>query len=189
MLEFSGNTAKKFTYNDYVAIDDGYRYELINGVLKMIPGPATSHQRMSLKLASIIDYFIEDNDLGSVFESPIDVILDEENTVQPDILFISLENQSKVKENAIYGAPELVIEIISPSSVKADRYIKKSLYERFGVLEYWIVDIANKTVEVFELADSKFQLFSITEEKGKIDSKLLPGLNIEFDKILQKIKL
>lgn len=189
MSEIGRKNTEKLTYSDYAAIEDDIRYELINGELIMSPAPSIFHQRTNFKLAFILEKFIEDNSLGWLLEAPTDVILDEHNTVQPDILFISKDEFSKIQENAIYGAPDLIVEIISPSSMFADRYTKKELYERAGVKEYWLVDIANKSIEVFENTDDKFNLFSYASEKGKVQSKFLAGFEVDIEKIIQEIKI
>jgi len=190
MFELYNTTVqKKLTYSDYAAVDDGYRYELINGELIMVPGPSSFHQRINKKLLLILDEFIESNSLGELFIPPMDVVLDDNNTFQPDIFIILHENISKIKENAIYGAPDFVVEIISPSSVINDRHKKKELYEKFGVKEYWIVDIKNETVEVFQNNNFHFELFSYVYQKGKILSNLFPELDITIESIFPDFKL
>ena len=189
MFEITEKNIEKLTYRDYASKDDGFRYELINGELQMSTAPSFYHQRLSVKLLKLLDDFVSDNSLGWVVDAPTDVILDDNNTLQPDILFISNENLSIIKEDAVYGAPDLIVEIISPSSVYKDRHTKKYLYEKFGVKEYWIVDIANKLIEVFENQDNSFSLFSYVSEKGKITSKILPGFEADILDILPDIKL
>jgi Uma2 family endonuclease len=189
MYEIGSKNTEKLTYSDYAAIEDDTRYELINGELIMSPAPSTFHQRANIKLAILLENFAEKHALGIILEAPTDVILDEHNTVQPDILFISKEEFSKIQENAIYGAPDLVVEIISQSTIFADRYTKKELYERTGVKEYWLVDITNKSIEVFENIDGKFTLFSYGTEKGTVKSKFLAGFEVDIENIIQEIKI
>jgi Uma2 family endonuclease len=117
--------------------------------------------------------------LGKVFVSPVDVVLDSENTVQPDLVFVSSANLGIIQQRAIFGTPDLLVEIVSPSSVRRDRYEKKELYARFGVKEYWIGDPANKTIEVLTLKEGRYELHSCAEEKGRLASLVLAGL--EFD--------
>ena len=181
---YNTSEQKKLTYSDYTAKDDGFRYELINGELLMSPAPSFFHQMSNSDLALFLKLYIKEHSLGWVVEAPTDVILDNYNTVQPDIIFISKENFSKIKKNAMYGAPDLVVEIISPNSIRRDRYIKKELYEKHGVKEFWLVDIENKSVEVFNNNDRHFELFSLTVETGKIESNLFPELEILIESIL-----
>jgi len=187
MFELTNTYKKKKTYSDYAAKDDGYRYELINGELIMVPGPSKFHQKSGGDLYVSLYLFITGNNLGEIYYAPYDVILDENNTVQPDILFISNENSLNNQDKALYGAPDLVVEIISPSSVIYDRNIKKELYEKYGVKEYWLVDIENKTVEIFENIEGKFSLFSYAVEKGKLTSKVLNGFEVEIKDILPNL--
>ena len=109
--------------------------------------------------------------LGIFFVSPVDVFLDNKNAVQPDIVFVSNQNKSILKEDAIYGAPDLVIEVLSPGSKKFDLDKKKKIYEKFGVKEYWIVDPDSKESMGFQLKRKKFVLFK--QEKDKLVSVLL----------------
>ena len=184
MFETYVNTEqKRFTYSDYAAMDDDKRYELINGNLIMVPGPFSSHERSNKKLLIKLDDYIESYKLGEVFVAPFDVIFDEFNTVQPDIFVITKDNFSKIKKNAIYGAPDLAVEIISPWSIQRDRIIKKELYEKHGVREYWLVDTDKKSVEVFNNSGLKFDLFSISVEKGRIESYLFPEMEIMIEDI------
>ena len=155
----------------------------------MSPAPSTFHHGSNCKLVKLLGNYIDDNNLGWLLDSPVDVILDEFNTVQPDLLFIFKENVFKIEEEAIIVAPDFVVEIISPGSVQKDRHIKKELYERFGVKEYWIVDIKNETVEVFQNNDFHFELFSYVYQKGKILSNLFPELDITIECIFPDFKL
>src|SRR6266487_2762116 len=171
--------AKRWTYEEYYRLDDDQRYEIIDGNLLMAPAPDTWHQDWSRKLFRLIDRFVAKNRLGEVFYAPIDIVLDEENTVQPDIVFIATEKLHIIQRRAIFGVPDLLVELISPSSVRRDRYDKKDLYAGVGVKEYWIGDPANKALEVLTLKQSAYQLHCSAEEKGKLTSLVLGGL--EFD--------
>ena len=184
MFEIYANIEqKRFTYSDYAAMDDDKRYELIDGKLIMSPAPSSPHQDVILELSGLLNNFIKKNKIGKVKIAPYDVILDEINTVQPDIFVIKKEYLSKNKKNAFYGVPDLVIEIISPNSVIRDRYMKKELYEKHGVQEYWLIDTDKKSVEVFNNTGTKFDLFSVTVEKGKIESRIFPELEIIIEDI------
>src|SRR6266542_4280007 len=117
--------------------------------------------------------------LGKVFIALIDVVLDEENTVQPDLVFVATANLGIIQRRAIFGTPDLLVELISPSSVRRDRYDKKELYARFGVKEYWLGDPANKSLEILTLKEGHYELHCAAEEKGKLTSLVFAGL--EFD--------
>src|SRR4051812_29052096 len=170
---------RRWTYEEYYRLNDDQRYEIIDGNLLMAPAPDTWHQDWSRKLFRIIDQFVTRNRLGEVFFAPIDVVFDPENTVQPDLVFVSKTNRRIIERRAIFGVPDLLIELVSPSTVRRDRYDKKELYARFGVKEYWIGDPANKALEVLTLKDGNYELRCLAEEKGKLTSTVLPEL--EFD--------
>jgi len=180
---YSHTEKKKYKYSDYAALDDDKRYELIDGELIMSPAPSSLHQWSHSGLDYLIMDYVNKRNLGKVFSASPDIIFDDDNTVQPDIVFISNENFPKIKKKGIFGAPDLVVEIISPGSLRRDRYIKKELYEKYGVKEYWLVDFEMKSIEVFKNTGSHFELFSLAVEKGKIESCLLPEIEIMIEDI------
>jgi Uma2 family endonuclease len=170
---------KRWTYEEYYRLDDERRYEIIDGALHDAPAPDTWHQDASRKLFRIIDRFVTANNLGDVFYAPVDVVLNGENTVQPDLVFVARARTGIIQRRAIFGVPDLLVELVSPSSVRRDRYDKRALYARFGVKEYWIGDPANKSLEILTLESGQYELHCSAEEKGKLTSLLLSGL--EFD--------
>ena len=171
--------ARRWTYEEYYKLNDDQRYEIIDGNLLVAPAPDTWHQDWSRDLFRIIDRHVTAQRLGKVFFAPVDVVFDAENTVQPDIVFIATANTGIIQRRAIFGTPDLLVELISPSSVRRDRYEKKDLYARFGVKEYWIGDPANKALEILTLKEGRYELHCCAEEKGKLVSLVLAGL--EFD--------
>lgn len=174
---------QKYTYQDYLHFDDDTRYEIIEGELEMVPGPSLDHQSYSRNLEFLLWNFVRENDLGEIYDAPIDVVLNDDNVVQPDIVFVSKKNAEILQKQAIVGSPDLIVEILSPSSVHKDRYRKKSLYEKFGVEEYWIVDPGNNTIEVFCLKGDHFELHAIASEKGSIKSKIIKGFEANLEEI------
>ncbi|MBI3660714.1 Uma2 family endonuclease [Candidatus Acetothermia bacterium] len=118
-----------------------------------------------------------------VYYSPIDVVLSNEDVVQPDIVFISKDRLSIIREEAIHGAPDLLIEILSPSTAERDRTLKKTLYARSGVKEFWIVDPVTKAIEVFTLTPQGYQLFKRFEVSQMLSSPLLAGMEIPLSEI------
>ena len=175
--------AKRWTYEEYYKLDDDQRYEIIDGNLLMAPAPDTWHQAWIGKLYLILDRHVRTRQLGKVLLSPVDVVLDPENTVQPDIVFVAARNVEIIQRRAIFGVPELLVELVSPSSVRRDRYEKKALYARFGVKEYWIGDPANKALEILTLKEGRYELHGCAEEKGKLTSLVLPGLEFDLTEI------
>ncbi|MEO8427271.1 MAG: Uma2 family endonuclease [Verrucomicrobiota bacterium] len=175
--------AKRWTYEEYYKLDGDQRYEIIDGNLLMSPAPDTWHQDWSRDLFRIIDRHVTAHRLGKVFFAPVDVVLDAENTVQPDIVFIPTAQAGSIQRRAIFGTPDLLVELVSPSSVRRDRYDKKELYARFGVKEYWIGDPANKALEVLTLKEGRYELRCCAEEKGKLASLVLAGLEFDLSEI------
>src|SRR5439155_10454554 len=167
----------------YYRLNDDQRYEIIDGDLLMAPPPDTWHQSWLGSLFRVLDAHICKQNLGKLFVSPVDVVLSPENTVQPDLVFISTHNLRIVQRRAIFGAPDLLVELISPSSVRRDRYDKKRLNARFGVKEYWIGDPANKALEILTLKSGNYELHRSAEQKGKLTSLLLPGLEFDLSEI------
>src|SRR4030067_2751798 len=149
---------KRCTYEDYLKTPEDKRYELINGDLLMTPSPIPNHQRVSGKLEFILRKFITENNLGEVFYAPCDVCLDNENVVQPDILFISKDRLGIIGEKNVQGAPTLAIEILSESTAYRDLVQKKKLYSRFGVKEFWIVIPGEESIDVYILKENTYQL-------------------------------
>jgi Uma2 family endonuclease len=176
---------KRWTYEEYYRLDDDQRYEIIDGDLLMVPGPDTWHQDWSGDLYSLMRPFVRKNKLGRLFYAPMDVVLEPENTVQPDIVFVAAANAGIIQRRAIFGAPDLLVELISPSSVRRDRYQKKELYARFGVKEYWIGDPANKSLEILTLKNGRYELHCAAGEKGKLTSLVITGLEFDLAEIQQ----
>jgi Uma2 family endonuclease len=174
---------RRWTYEEYYRLEDDRRYEIIDGNLLMAPAPDTWHQDSSRKLFRLVDRFVMKNRLGEVFYAPIDLVLDVENTVQPDLIFVPSAKAGMIQRRAIFGIPDLLVEIISPSSVRRDRYDKKELYARFGVKEYWIGDPANKALEILTFKEGHYDLHCCAEEKGKLTSLVLPGLEFDLTEI------
>ena len=180
----SAHLIEKFTYQDYLSLDDDKRYEIIDGeLIEMSPGPNTIHQIYSRNIQNLLMAYVYKKKIGHVFNAPLDVRLDEYNVVQPDLIYISEKNKHFITEKNIQGAPDLMMEILSPSSFHHDQERKKVLYERFGVLEYWIIDPANQVIEIFSLEKEKYILHAFVAEKGVASSKLLRGFKVDIEKI------
>jgi Uma2 family endonuclease len=128
--------------------------------------------------------FVKEHKLGKMFPAPVDVYLHEFSHLLADLIFIAIKNSGIVDyRKGIFGVPDLIVEIISPSSVYKDRVLKNKDYEQTGVQEYWLVDAKNQTVEVYENVDKTFELHSFAAETGKVQSKLLAGFELDFTHI------
>lgn len=179
-------TKKSYTYQDYLDLpEDGNRYEIINGELIMVAAPITFHQVVSGNIEYELRTFVKNQKCGFVFDAPIDVKFSESNIVQPDILYVSNKNQAILTENNISGAPDLIIEILSQSTAYYDLVEKKQLYERFEVSEYWIVDPKKQWIENYILQNGKYGKYQRLEKAGKINSKILPGWELDWQTVFE----
>ncbi len=176
---------KVWTYKDYLRLTDDKRYELINGRLYEMPAPGFEHQEVLNTLNVLLYLFVRDKGMGKVLPAPFDVVLSDTVVVQPDILFISNENLKNIKNGRLFGSPDLVVEIVSPSSYKRDRYEKFVLYEKCGVKEYWIVLPGEKVIEVWCLKDGKYVLHSVAADKGEVESCVLKGLKVKVEEVIK----
>jgi Uma2 family endonuclease len=176
--------AKRWTYEEYYKLDDGQRYEIIDGNLLMAPSPDMWHQDWLGNLYVLLRQHLARKKVGRVYMAPFDVVLDAENTVQPDLIFVAAANVGIIEKRAIFGAPDLLVELLSPTSIRRDCHDKKALYARFGVQEYWIGDPESSSMEIFTLRGGRYQRFCSAREKGKLVSKVLPGWELDLAEIL-----
>ena len=176
---------KRYTYDDYLKTPDDMRYELIEGELYMTPSPITNHQRISGRIEFELRKFVAENDCGEVFDAPYDVYFDDENVVQPDILFISKDRLNIIGDKNLQGAPDLVIEILSESNAYRDLIQKKKLYARHSVKEYWIVVPGEKTIDIHILKDKTYQLYQTLGEDEILESPILKGFKMELKAIFK----
>ncbi len=171
-------TKKKTTYADYLKIDDNNRYEVFNGELRMVLAPSTDHQFISRDLGFLVWNFVNQKGLGEVLDAPVDVVFDGDEVYQPDIVFIKRDRQGIIEKDAIHGVPDLVMEIVSPSSVFYDTVEKKEIYRKYGVNEYWLIFPDEKAIEIFVLEKGDYQEFCRFKKNGCVRSKILEGLKI-----------
>jgi Uma2 family endonuclease len=149
------------TYKDYAALpDDGRRYQILDGELCVTPAPGTQHQAISMKLTVQLAARIDALGLGQLFAAPVDVILSDTTIVQPDLVFVATDRLDRVSARGIEGAPTLVVEILSPSTVEMDRHAKRDLYARHGVPYYWIADGEARAIEMYRLAGGSWELLA-----------------------------
>lgn len=167
----------------FLALPEGTPCQLIAGELVMSPAPIPLHQYIVGHFHWQLFQFVEAASLGQVFASPIDVQLNERSIFQPDILFLSKEKLALIGERMIEGPPNLVVEVLSPSSAYHDLRTKFRAYEQAGIEEYWIVDPERRSVEVFANREGKFQLRQEAEGEGAVQSVLLPGFSVELTSI------
>jgi Uma2 family endonuclease len=177
LIEERKYTVEEFLYQD--DLDENSYYELIEGEIVKKSAPHYEHQRVSGKIFLKLQPFVTTNKLGEIFYAPIDVYLDDSNFYQPDLVFVSdVQKGILSEEGLIQGVPDLVIEILSPSTGKYDRGGKMRVYEYHSVKEYWIVDLANKLIEVYTHENQRFDLYSYALSNEKIKSKLFADLDL-----------
>ena len=171
------------TYKDYCATPDDERYELLNGKLMMVPAPNRKHQKVLGNLYSELRRFNEEHGLGEVYMAPFDVFLSDTDVVEPDLLFISRAREHTLTDENVQGAPDLVIEILSPSTAHKDLGEKHELYDRHGVLEYWIVDPVAETIAVHRRRDGRLELAETFGRRDTLRTAVLKGLQLKLEDV------
>ena len=176
--------AVKLTYEDYCAAPADNRYELLGGELIMVPAPNIKHQTVQVKLTTRLGLFIEGRALGTLLTAPCDVLLSDSNVVQPDLLFVSREREHLLSDGEkVRGAPDLVVEILSPSTADKDRGSKRELYGRHGVAEYWLVDPIAETVSIHRQRGGVLSSADTFSRGQTLRSPLLAGLELRLDDV------
>ena len=174
----------KFTYEDYLTTPADERYELLDGDLIMVTAPNLKHQKVQVRLGQCLWRFIRDHKLGEMFYAPCDVFLSDSNVVQPDLLFVSREREHLLSDGEkVRGAPDLVVEILSPSTADKDRGSKRELYGRHGVAEYWLVDPIAETVSIHRQRGGVLSSADTFSRGQTLRSPLLAGLELRLDDI------
>lgn len=164
-----------WTYDMYAALpEDGRRYEVIQGVLMMSPAPEMAHQGVIQRISRYLDEQIFSTNRGLVFPGPTDVVISPQKVVQPDVLILLADHLDQLQEKRILGAPDLVVEVISPSSITYDRTVKYNLYEQASVPEYWLVNMEAQSIEVFVLEAGRYRSLGIFCDKQTVQSRLIP---------------
>ena len=181
--EITETAARKLTVQDYFDLDapEGERYELINGELIMAAAPNEAHQIAGLELGSRMNTFAKANALGQVIIAPFDVLLSDTDVVQPDILFVSNERAHIRTPANVRGAPDLVVEILSPSSSSRDWREKFDLYSKHGVKEYWIIDPINRVIWLMLLRRGELEIAGTYGEGDTVSSTALAGFSVKVD--------
>ncbi len=178
----------RFTYEDYLLFpEDGKRHEIFDGDHQVTPSPSIRHQKLSRNLLALLHGHIRMTRAGEVLDAPTDVVLSDEDVVQPDLLFVSRERLSIITEKNVQGAPDLVIEIVSENTRKTDEIVKRKRYERFGVREYWIVDPELAAVKVYRMTEKGYvRTAELSAEAGDVlATPLLPGFEAPLSAVFE----
>jgi Uma2 family endonuclease len=177
--------ARKLTYRDFVRFpDDGQRHELVDGVHYVTPSPVSPHQRVVGNLHFLLRLHLEQQAGGMVFLSPLDVVFTMFDIVEPDLLFISDARRHILTRRNVRGAPDLVIEVLSPSTRRRDEGVKLKLYDRSDVIEYWVVDPDAETIRIYRRVEG--QLSVVANPAGPLaclTSLLFPGLSLSLARV------
>jgi len=174
----------KFTYEDYRTAPPDKRYELLDGELLLTPAPDLKHQDIQAGLGSRLRRFIEERKLGKLYFAPCDVVLSDTDVVQPDLLFVSRERGRLLSGgDNVRGAPDLVVEILSPGTADRDRGYKRALYAKHGVKEYWLVDPVAETVSILRPRAGALVVAHTFGRNETLRSPLLAGFELDLDDV------
>ena len=183
--DIPGPAQGRWTYDDYAKIpDDGCRYEVVEGVLYRMTAPSEGHQASDIRIGHYLFEHVELKGLGRVYVAPFDVELAPDTVVQPDVIVVLKRNESIIHPSHIIGAPDLVVEIASPSTATHDRRTKLEAYARAGVSEYWIADAEARTVELlfFSAASSDYESQGVFRDEATLRSRVVPNLPVAVDR-------
>ena len=173
------STSSRLTYQDYADLQGDERFELLGGRLVPVPSRNTAHQTVSIELMSRMYYVIRENGLGRLYPAPFDVLFTDFDVVQPDLLFVSQNRTHIITPDNVRGAPDMIVEILSPETARMDWRDKRELYSLHGVREYWIVDPTNRLVWVMQLRDGILEIEQTLSEGDTAESTVIEGFNIE----------
>lgn len=179
-IKFQFPRQGEWTYEHWLQFpNDGWKYEIIDGVLYMSPPPTIHHQDVSGELFAQMRMFVRKNKLGTVLEAPCGVRLPTQPVpVEPDILFVQRERRQIIGHRYVEGAPDLVVEVLSQSNADYDRTTKYRQYEDAGVLEYWIINPWDETVAVYNLVDQRYHLTGTFRRGETAVSQVMNGFQI-----------
>jgi len=181
MLEYDDSL---LTVEDYEFFkNDGKRHEIIGGTHIMTPAPGTKHQNIVRILTAKLSNYLDSVKTGIIFVSPIDVVISRFDVVQPDIVYIGRERKSIITEKNIQGVPDLIVEILSESSLKEDKLIKRKLYEKCGVEEYWIIDPFDDSVVIYTRMGDRLKKALEFEDGDSLESPRFPGFILSLPEL------
>ena len=184
----SNSSSSKLTYEDYLTFpNDGRRHELVDGEHFVTPASTTRHQRIVGRLYFELQSHLIAHPSGEVLLSPYDVVLSALDVVEPDLLYVCRENESRITEANLQGPPDLAVEVLSEKNRRHDEVTKRKLYERAGVKEYWIVDPEIEMIKVHRLAGGALSRVAELSRDGgdRLSSPLLPGFSMELQKLFR----
>lgn len=183
-------TTTRLTYDDLDSIlreREGDRHEIIDGELVVTPSPIPAHQDVSANITFALQQFVRAHSLGKVYYAPLDIRFTVDNVLIPDVVFIARDRLHVAGPQTVDAAPDLVVEILSPGTRRRDLTVKRDLYARFGVREYWIVGPEDRSLTVFELAGSMCYPVPLRDD-GTVQSRLFPGLRPTLEMVFEDVE-
>src|SRR5438309_1123512 len=179
--------ARPLTMHDYRELPEGPPYyQLIEGDLEMSPAPGRYHQEILRNIAFIFLCFLQRHPIGRIYFAPFDIFLTDLNVYQPDLVFVANARKAILTERGAEGAPDLVVEILSPKTAKLDKGVKREVYARTGVKELCIIDPTLREIQLYHLTESADVPAATLGEEKEIESALLPGLRISLKEIFRQ---
>ncbi|QKY70395.1 Uma2 family endonuclease [Lentibacillus sp. CBA3610] len=176
------------TYDDYASIDDGYRYELVDGQLELMsPAPSVTHQMISFQMQKEIGKSCESDYI--ILYAPVDVILADNEVRQPDLVLIHRKRLDILSNRGVIGPPDLVVEILSPSTLKRDKIDKLNTYANFRIPEYWIIEPKAGILEQYSLHDEQYRLIDVFQENAHVTSPHIPCISFTMAQIMERIPI
>ncbi len=175
---------KVWTYEDYRQLpDDGNRYEIIDGRLYVTPSPSMIHQALSRRLKFVF-YRLEQEGQGYIINAPADLLMPGADPVQPDLMFLTVEQRQQIRKHAVVGPPTLIVEILSPGTARVDRTVKLRKYAQCGVPHYWLLDAMSTTLEAFRLGPDGHYVVTASLGPGeRYESEAFPGVVVDMDSL------
>jgi Uma2 family endonuclease len=175
-LDMGVEIVPKLTFEQFRQLpDDGKQYELVCGEVHLTPSPTTKHQIILYRLVSSLDVYLSKNPLGKLLFAPLDVRLSVDTALQPDLIFIANAHAAIIQEDYIRGTPDLVVEVLSPSTTAHDRATKSPIYAEAGVGEMWIIDPQAMTIEILKLQGNKYLVEAALAGSRALTSTCFPG--------------
>ncbi len=176
---------QRATVQDYERLEEGAPYQLIGGELIMTPSPTPFHQSIVLNIGSVLSPFVVRNRLGKVFVSPIAVYLSEEDVYQPDLIFIRADRVQGIRKDKLRVMPDLVIEVLSPSTAYYDLTRKQEIYCSSGVAEYWVIDPEAETIEILVKRGDLYQTEHLLHKTETLRSAMFPGFSLNVEDVFE----
>jgi Uma2 family endonuclease len=182
-LELTDTLEPDATIEEYDALEEGAPYELIGGKLVMTPSPTPEHQYLLTNLLLRLGNFVQQHRLGLLLPAPIDVRLTKKDVFQPDLIFIRRDRLSQVTKKSLNVVPDLVVEVLSPSTAYKDFTRKSEMYCAHGVEEYWIIDPGAQTIEVRIKRGDLYQIEAFLHTSDTLQSAMFPGFAMKVEDI------